>query len=123
MCYLVCVCSCGHVLSCWAINVAASRDPGADRAYPWLKAPRRGDWILEPVPGWGRRRDGQTCVDCYVYHNEGKRMCGLLPSLVLFRLVTRPLQLGVVGPYPVRGVWFSSRLQLKGNSHIQNCGP
>jgi hypothetical protein len=42
----------------------------------------------------------------------------LLPGLVLFKLVVLPLQPGVVRPYPVRGVWFPSRLLLMGTSHI-----
>jgi hypothetical protein len=49
-------------------------------------------------------------------------MCGLLPGLVLFRLVVPSLQSGVVEPYPVCDVWFSSRLPLEGIGHIQNFG-
>jgi hypothetical protein len=37
----------------------------------------------------------------------------LLSGSVLFRLVTHPLQLGVVGPYLLWGVWFPSRLLLE----------
>jgi hypothetical protein len=89
-CWQACVGSCGHVSLHRAINVAASRDPGAGRAYPLLKAPGRGDWMLGPIPGRGGRRNGQTggeIMPAHVYHNEGKRKCRLLPSLVLFRLV------------------------------------
>jgi hypothetical protein len=46
----------------------------------------------------------QTCgeiLHAHIYHNEGKRRCGLLLGLVLFRLVTPPLQPGVVESYPV----------------------
>jgi hypothetical protein len=50
--------------------------------------------------------------------NEGKRWSGLLPGLVLFRLVAPPLQLGVMGPYPIRGVWFPSHLLLEGTGRI-----
>jgi hypothetical protein len=42
----------------------------------------------------------------------------LLPGLVLFRSVPPPLQPGVVGPYPVEGVWFTSRLPLEGIGRI-----
>jgi hypothetical protein len=52
------------------------------------------------VLGRGRRRNGQTggeILHAHIYRNEGKRRCGLLPGLVLFRLVAPPLQLGVVG--------------------------
>jgi hypothetical protein len=45
-------------------------------------------------------------------------MCGLLPGLVLSRLVAPPLQPGVVGPYPIQGVWFPSRLLQEGTSRI-----
>jgi hypothetical protein len=50
-------------------------------------------------------------------------MCGLLLGLVLFRLVVPPLQPRVVGPYPVRGVWFPNRLPLEGTAHIQKFEP
>jgi hypothetical protein len=47
----------------------------------------------------------------------GKRdWYGLGTSLVLFRLVVPPLQPGEVDPYPVRAVWFASRLPLKGTT-------
>jgi hypothetical protein len=46
------------------------------------------------------------------------RWSGLLPGLVLFKFVVSPLQLGVAGSYPVRGVWFPSRLLLEGTSRI-----
>jgi hypothetical protein len=46
----------------------------------------------------------------------------LLLGLDLLRLVAPPLQPGVVGPYPVWGVWFPSRLTLEGTDHIQNFG-
>jgi hypothetical protein len=68
----------------------------------------------------------QTCgeiLHAHIYHNEGKRRCGLLLGLVLFRLVTPPLQPGVVESYPVQGVWFPSYLLLEGTGRIKNCGP
>jgi hypothetical protein len=39
----------------------------------------------------------------------GMRWHELLPGLVLFRLVAPPLQPGVVGPYPIRGVLYPGR--------------
>jgi hypothetical protein len=36
--------------------------------------------------------------------------------------VAPPLQLGVVGPYLVRGVWFTSHLPLEGTDRIYNFG-
>jgi hypothetical protein len=74
-----------------------------------------------PSPGRGGRWNGQIggeILPAHVYRNEEKRMCGLLPSLVLFRLVAPPLQSRVVGPYPIRDVWFSNRLLLEGTGHI-----
>jgi hypothetical protein len=50
-------------------------------------------------------------------------MVRIAPGSVLFRLVAPPHQLGVVGTYPVLGVWFSSHLLLEGTSRIQNFGP
>jgi hypothetical protein len=54
--------------------------------------------------------------------NEGKRWSGLLPCLVLFRLMAPPPQSGVVGPYLALGVWFLSHLPLEGTDRIQNFG-
>jgi hypothetical protein len=53
------------------------------------------------------------------YHNRGKYCHALLSGLLLFRLVVPPLQLGVVGPYPVWGVWLLSHLLLEGTECIQ----
>jgi hypothetical protein len=39
-------------------------------------------------------------------------------SLVLFKLEVPPPQLGVVGPYLVRGTWFRSHLPLEGTGRI-----
>jgi hypothetical protein len=39
-------------------------------------------------------------------------------QLVLFRMVAPPLQLGVVGPYPVHGVGFPNHLSLEGTGGI-----
>jgi hypothetical protein len=78
------VSACGHILSCQVVNVAASRDPGVGKAYPILKTPRWNDWMPDP----SRVRKGGR----------------LLLSSVPFRLVTPPLQSGVMRPYPVRGV-------------------
>jgi hypothetical protein len=77
--------------------------------------------MLGLVPGQGGRWAGQTggeILPVHVYHNEEERWCGLLLCSVLFRLVTPPLQPGVVGPYLVRGVWFPSHLILEGTSRI-----
>jgi hypothetical protein len=51
------------------------------------------------------------------------RWHGLLLSLVLFKLMVPPLQLGVVERYPIRGVWFPSRLLLVGTCRNQIYGP
>jgi hypothetical protein len=60
-----------------------------------------------PVPSQGGRQVGQTggkIPPAHVYRNKEEGWRGLLPGLVLFRLVTPPLQLGVVGSYPTQGV-------------------
>jgi hypothetical protein len=52
------------------------------------------------------RRTGLTggkILSAKGYRDRRKYWCGLHPGLVLFRLVIHPLQLGVVGPYPVWG--------------------
>jgi hypothetical protein len=68
----------------------------------------------------------QACVEIvstHIKHSGVKRRCGLLLGLVLFWLVALPIQLGVVGPYLVRGVWFPSRLPLEETGRTQNFGP
>jgi hypothetical protein len=120
-----CMGSCGQVLSCQETNVAISWGSGAGGAYLVVKTPRWGNWMLGPIPGQGGRWNGQIggeILPIHVYHNEEKRMCGLLPGSVLLRLVVLPLQAGVVGSCPIRGIWFSSHLSLKRNNHIQNLG-
>jgi hypothetical protein len=66
---------------------------------------------------------GGKILSAHDYHKEGKRWCGLLSGLVLFRFVAPHLQLGVVGPYLIQGVCFPSRLPLDGIDRIQNFGP
>jgi hypothetical protein len=59
------------------------------------------------VSGQGGRRVGHTGSEIppvHIYRNEVERWCGLFLGLVLFRLVTPPLQTGVGGAYPVWGV-------------------
>jgi hypothetical protein len=38
-------------------------------------------------------------------------------------MLVPPLQPRVVGPYPLRGVWFPSHLPLEGTDGIKNFGP
>jgi hypothetical protein len=88
-----------------------------------LLNPIRGwsDWMPMPIPGWGGRRAeqiGSKILAAHVYRNEEKWLCGLFLSLVLFKLVAPPPHPGVVGPYPVRGVWFPGHLLLEGTGHI-----
>jgi hypothetical protein len=57
-----------------------------------------------PIPGQIGRPAGQTgdeILPAHDYRNEEKRLCGLFLGTVLFRFVTPPLQLGVLGPYMV----------------------
>jgi hypothetical protein len=64
--------SCGHVLSCQAINVVVSRDPDAASAYPVLKDPRWDDWMPRPVSGRGGRQNGQTSGEILPAHDYRK---------------------------------------------------
>jgi hypothetical protein len=62
--------------------------------------PRAGQLDAQAHPEWGGRHNGQTggeILPVHVYHDEGKRRCGLLPGLVHFRLVAPPPQSRVVG--------------------------
>jgi hypothetical protein len=66
--------------------------------------------------GRGGRQDGQTggeILPVRIHRRVEKCKRRLLSGLVLFMLVTPPLQLTVVGLYLVQGVWFPSRLPLK----------
>jgi hypothetical protein len=45
-------------------------------------------------------------------------MSWMAHGISFFRLVAPSLHLVVVGPYPVWGVWFSSRLPLEGTDRI-----
>jgi hypothetical protein len=65
----------GHILSCQAGNVTASRDLNVGKTYPILKTPRWSDWMHGPVPGRGGRQAGQIggeILPAHDYHNEGK---------------------------------------------------
>jgi hypothetical protein len=96
------------------------------KIYVILEAPGWSDRMVEPVLGQGGRcvrKIGGKILPAHIYHNEEERWRGLLSGLVLLRLVTPPLQAGVVGPYLVQGVWFLSHLLLEGTGRIQNFGP
>jgi hypothetical protein len=111
--------SCGHVLSWQALNATTSWDPDASSNYLLLRVPRAG-WLD------ARDRLRQTCgeiLSTHVYRKAKKWWCRLPPNLVLFRLVAPPLQIEVVGPYLVCGVWFPSHLPLERASRIQNFEP
>jgi hypothetical protein len=44
---------------------------------------------------------GGEILPAHGYWDEKNDWCGVLSGLVLFRLIVHPLQIGVVGPYPV----------------------
>jgi hypothetical protein len=72
-------------------------------------------------PESGREADraaGGEILPTHINHNEEERYCILFSALVHFRLVAPPLQQGVVGPYMVWGVWFTSHLLLDGTGRI-----
>jgi hypothetical protein len=63
---------------------------------------------------------GQTCGEIMSirgYHDWREDQYELFLGLVLFRLVTHPLQSRVVGPY--LDAWFPNHLLLEGTDRIQ----
>jgi hypothetical protein len=98
--------ACDHILSHQALNVIASRGLGSCGAYLVLKAP--GHDCREPgrILSQGKRQFGLTgdeILPAHGYRDRKKYWCRLLLGLALFKLVVPPLQLEVMGPYPVRG--------------------
>jgi hypothetical protein len=87
-------------------------------------------WLSGPgcVPSWSLRirqagSTGDEILPARGYRDKGRDWCGLLSGL-FFMLVVTPLQLRVVGPYPVRGTWFPSHLLLEGTeSYPYSFGP
>jgi hypothetical protein len=78
-----------------------ARLPGG-QVYAELGLEGKADWAVSwPNPA------------CPWLPRCAKGLVWLLPCLVLFRLVVHPLQPGVVGPYPVWGTLFPSRLLLE----------
>jgi hypothetical protein len=67
-------------------------------------------------------QEGGEILPIHGYREGRWDRYGSFPSLVLFKLVSPPLQSGVVGPYLVRGAWFPSCLPLEGTYHIQIFG-
>jgi hypothetical protein len=59
---------CGHISSRQAMNDVASQDPGADRAYPILKALEWSEWTPGPIPGQGGKQAGQTAGEILPTH-------------------------------------------------------
>jgi hypothetical protein len=86
------------------VQAATSQRPRAGNTYPLLRAPGHV-WPEARVEEGGRtvRQVAKSCLPAPIV---GWKKCnrGLLPGLVLFRLVAPPLQPRVVGLYLVRGV-------------------
>jgi hypothetical protein len=83
-----------------------SEDPAPVALTRYWKTPRRGYWGPRCVPSRGTRIRqvgliGGEILPARDHLGEGKDWCGLLPGLILFRLVVPPLQPGVVGLYPI----------------------
>jgi hypothetical protein len=55
---------------------------------------------------------GGEILPAHAHHRVEKQTDGSFSRFVLFLLVAPPLQPGVVGPYPIWGVWFPSHLPL-----------
>jgi hypothetical protein len=56
---------------------------------------------------------GNEILPTHGCQDGGKGLVRIAPGSSFFRLVVSPLQSGVVGPYPVRGMWFPSLLPLE----------
>jgi hypothetical protein len=95
-------------------SLSATESPQAGRLNAWAR-PRS---MRE-----AKQADSGEILPAHVYHNEGKRRCEFLLGLVLFRLMSLPLQPRVVVPYLVWGAWFPSGLLLERTGRIQNFGP
>jgi hypothetical protein len=78
--------ACGHVLSCQAVNAAASRDPGVGKAYPILKTPEWSDGMSGLVSGRGGRRAERTGGEILPAHDyrNGKTMAWNIPKFSSF---------------------------------------
>jgi hypothetical protein len=64
------------------------------------------------------RQTGGEILPVRSYHVGREDQYRLFPSLVIFSLLSPPLQPGVVGPYPTRSAWFPDHLLLKGTARI-----
>jgi hypothetical protein len=111
--------ACGYVLSCLALNGAASQGPNSRGTCLVVEPPERGCRVPGCVPSWGVRIRlteliGGKILPTRGYRDGGKDWHRLLPGLVLFRLVIPPLQPKVMGPYVIHGTWFPSHLLLEG---------
>jgi hypothetical protein len=51
------------------MNVAAFRDPSADKAYSILKTPSWSGWTLGPISGLGGKRARQTGDEILLAHD------------------------------------------------------
>jgi hypothetical protein len=64
--------SCGHVLSCQAINASAFWDPDVVRAYLVLKTLGRITWTSRPIPGRGGRQNVEIDGEILPTHDYHK---------------------------------------------------
>jgi hypothetical protein len=119
--------ACGHVLSCKALKVAASWGPDSSDFTRYWKSPRH--YCQEPgyVPSRITRRIyiGQTSAKILSvcgYRDGRENWYESFQSLVPFRLVAHPLQLGVVRPDLIHGAWFPSCLPLE-ETYLLRCPP
>jgi hypothetical protein len=73
----------------------------------WVSGPDRRESL--------DRKTGGEIPPTHVNHRVEKWWCGLLPELVLSRLVAPPLQPSVVGSFPGRGCMVSQPFATRGN--------
>jgi hypothetical protein len=92
----------GYVMSCQALNDAASQGLGSSGAYPILESPEHDYWWSGCMPSQVTRRSysGQACDKILLTHGHRDRRKDRYrsnPGLVLFQLVVPPLQSGSGG--------------------------
>jgi hypothetical protein len=81
-----------------------------------------GEAAGSPSTSRGKRRSRLTSGEILPardYRDGGSVLARITLEFGFFRLVVPHLQPGVVGPYPVWGVWFPSRFSLEGTGCIQ----
>jgi hypothetical protein len=111
--------TCGYVFSCLTLNGIVIGGPWLSRHWPGtLDTPEHSYWGPERMSCWGARMrkivlTGGEILPACGYLDGRRGWCGLLPGLVLFRLLISHLQPRVVGPYLIWCIWFPNHLPME----------